>query len=150
MPEHAGGVGALLASPFMNYFAAPPVDRLAYTLGFSDGTPTGILPVIRRGAPLPAEGTGLLILRSDAHGCVKVRIMEEETADPQNRVMISEHVFSDRTIDPYKSCRLNLTLRADSDGSLDLTVTDSLTGRILRPTNVSLAAHFDPGTSSKK
>ena len=28
--------------------------------------------------------------------------------------------------------------------------TDSLTGRILRPTNVSLAAHFDPGTSSKK
>jgi hypothetical protein len=64
--------------------------------------------------------------------------------------MISEHVFSDRTIDPYKSCRLNLTLRAESDGSLDLTVTDSLTGRILRPTNVSLAAHFDPGTSSKK
>ena len=84
------------------------------------------------------------------NGLTVVPAMEVETADPRNREIFSEHVFSDRNIDPYKSCRLRLTLRAEPDGSVDLTVTDPLTGRILRPTDVSQAAHFDPGTSREK
>ena len=150
MPEHAGSTGALLASSCMNYFAAPLVERLANTLGFSDGTPTGFLLCIRQGTPLPAEGTATLILRADVRGCVTVRIMEVETSDSREREVISEHIFSDRTIEPYMSCRLRLTLRAEADGSLVLTVTDPLTGRTLRPTNVSQGAHFDPGTSREK
>ena len=150
MPEHAGGFGALLASPYMNYFSAPPIDRLANTLGFSDGTPTGFLPVIRWGAQLPAEGSETLILRADARGYVKVCIMEVEAKDPRNREIISEHTFSDRTIAPYTICKLRLSLRAESDGSPVLTVTDIPTGKVLSPNNVSQAAHFDPGTSREK
>ncbi|MBP3880366.1 MAG: hypothetical protein J6D46_08625, partial [Lachnospiraceae bacterium] len=147
-PEHAGGIGTLLAFPCMHLFSGPPVDRLMNTLGFADGTPTGFLPVIKKGTFLPAEGNGTLTLRSDADGCVTVRILEGESTDQRNCEKVSEHIFSDRLIHPYANCRLQLTLRVRSDGSPALTVTDLSTGRTLKPVEMTAAPHFDPGTSS--
>jgi hypothetical protein len=150
LPEHAGGLGALLASPWMNIFPAPPVDRLPYTLGFPDRTPAGITPVIRQGAPLPAEGIIMLSPRADEQGRISVRILEEISADRRNPETVSEYIFQDRSFEPYQNRPLRLALNADPDGTLSLAATDLPTGRTLAPANMSIPNHFDPGTSRRR
>ena len=150
LPEHAGSSGALLAFPFMHHFTAPPVDRISNTLGLSAGTSTGFHPFIRRGSPLPARGAETLILKADARGCVTVSIMEAEAADQQDPGKVCEYIFSDRSIEPNGNFPLRLYLRAEPDGSLDLTATDPETGRVIRPVSISKAALSDPGTSKEK
>ena len=76
--------------------------------------------------------------------------MEAEAADQQDPGKVCEYIFSDRSIEPNGNFPLRLYLRAEPDGSLDLTATDPETGRVIRPVSISKAALSDPGTSKEK
>jgi molecular chaperone DnaK len=102
------------------------------------------MPIINRGARLPAKQARSFATTQDNQRTVKVRVVQGEDTDPEKNVLVGVFEVGDLPTLPRGEVSISVQFTVNTDGLLEVTATDEKSG-IRKDVRVSEALRGDPG-----